>query len=644
MKKTEMNVLIIEDETSLRTALTEVVKRKGYRAVPVAKPDEALSIAKIKPIHALIVDVMLPGKNGVDVVMALKENLMDGTPIVFISGIYRDKQFAQDTVKKTGAIDYFLKPFNNDALIDVLEKNLKRLIEVPKVDLHSLLSQPFASSRERRKSLDYVDELSGHDLPFVFCILMDDGATGHLNIIDEEQNIYGVTLCKGSLQKVDAEATALQVKKLLIQNQYITELELSELKTTGSGSDLVKLLVEQGLMSPHIQSIIKQQTITTELNKLVSSKKLKINFVPDRKLAEESDNIDMASFLPQLHDMIDTHLPIEWLQKFYTLWSGHPVGLGPQFSDITTVAQTDIIKRVDGLVDLFKQQMTIEEILALNKFKEFDFYKALHLLMLRKLIVFEEVKKIKNVDEHINRLKSMHAALLDKNPLEIFAYFGLGDNPKPAEVVRVYKEFAKSNHPDTLPSSVGAEVKKLNGDLFSHVTAAYEMLSNEEKKQTFFNSIKQAEAERQIKSDELVTAAAQSLSRGRYTEALPLLKSAEKLYSSERSRLHMYWARFKIEGQINEGDLSGIDKDIKAMAGGTRKTALWIFVNGLIKRFTKDYPAALDSFQRVLQEDTGFMDARREIAFVKSKTEKKDFMNADISTVLKDILNRKKGA
>src|ERR1017187_9359975 len=98
MKKTELNILIVEDDPSLRNALAEVVKRKGYRAVPVAKPDEAISIAKIKPIHALIVDVMLPGKNGADLVVELKENLTDGTPIVFVSGIYRDKQFAQDTV------------------------------------------------------------------------------------------------------------------------------------------------------------------------------------------------------------------------------------------------------------------------------------------------------------------------------------------------------------------------------------------------------------------------------------------------------------------------------------------------------------------------------------------------------------------
>jgi len=87
MKKTEINVLIVEDDKTLLSALSEGVKRLGYRAVPVSRPDEAESVIKIKPIHALIVDVMLPGRNGVDLVKRLKDNLLEGATVIFISGI-----------------------------------------------------------------------------------------------------------------------------------------------------------------------------------------------------------------------------------------------------------------------------------------------------------------------------------------------------------------------------------------------------------------------------------------------------------------------------------------------------------------------------------------------------------------------------
>src|SRR6185312_12689571 len=100
-----------------------------------------------------------------------------------------------------------------------------------------------------------------------------------------------------------------------------------------------------------------------------------------------------------------------------------------------------------------------------------------------------------------------------------------------------------------------------------------------------------------------------SLGRGRYSEALLVLKAAEQLYPSERCRLHMYWARLKLDGQVGDTDLPAIDRDIKGMSAGMRKTALWIFINGLLKRYAKDYPGAYEQFQRAVHEDSSFMDA-----------------------------------
>jgi hypothetical protein len=158
------------------------------------------------------------------------------------------------------------------------------------------------------------------------------------------------------------------------------------------------------------------------------------------------------------------------------------------------------------------------------------------------------------------------------------------------------------------------------------------------------NTRKHEEAERQIKSDELVTEAAKMLSLGRYAQALPILNIAEQLYVSERSRLHRYWAKLKIDSMVTEDLLKTADRDIKSMAAGTRKTPLWIFVSGLIKRIVKDYAGAQEQFQKVLQEDPGFMDARRELTFVKAKTTKVDILNGDLSAVIKDVFKKNKGA
>src|SRR5262249_8307826 len=149
-------------------------------------------------------------------------------------------------------------------------------IEAPKVDLHALLATPFASHRERRKAFDQIETLTGFDLPFVFCILMDAESSGHLNIVDSDTNIYGVTLAKGALARVDSESTILLTKKLLIQHGFITEADLGELKDKGSSGDLIKSLVDEGLMSPHAPALIRYEALATELKKLINDRELKI--------------------------------------------------------------------------------------------------------------------------------------------------------------------------------------------------------------------------------------------------------------------------------------------------------------------------------------------------------------------------------
>lgn len=647
MKKSDITVLIIEDDKSMRESLSEAVKRRGYRVAAVAKPDEAESIVKIKPIHGVIADVMLPGKNGVDLVLKLKENLMENAAIIFISGIYRDRNFAIEAIKKTESLEFFVKPFNLEEALSVLEKKLDEYIEAPKIDLHSLLSSPFASNRERRKALDHVEQMYGYDLPFVLCILMDAESSGHLNIVDANQNIFGITMAKGALARVDSEATTLLTKKLLVQHGFITELELSELKSKKVGGDLVRSLVEEGLMSPHVPGLIKAETIIFELQKLIGGGVVQINFVPDRQIKPEPDNIDANGFTPHLHEMIDRCLTSDWLKSFYATWAGHPIKMGPQFSEYAKIGLLPILKRVEGIADFCKQEPTIEDLIAhFSKEKEEHIYKALHFMMLRRLVVFEISKKVKNIQEHTSRLKSMYDELKNKSPIEIFKYFGLGDAPKAQDVARIYKEFAKAHHPDLLPKEADAEVRNINHGLFASVTAAYEILSNEEKRTKYFTEIKQNEAVAQFKSDELVTSAAQALSRGRYTEALPLLNAAIRFYKSERSILHYWWAKVKVDEKINPEDLLEFEKQMRVMSPGMRKTALWIFVNGLIKRIQGDTKGASADFKKTLALEDNFMDARRELARIKANeptvTSAEDILTGDISAVMKGLFSKKK--
>src|SRR4051794_26838143 len=106
MKKSEISILIVEDDATGRAVLSEAIKRFGYKASAVGKPDDALSLLKIKPFHAAIVDVLLPKRNGIELVKELRNLQFGKGPVILTSGIFRDKTFMDDAIARTQAVQY----------------------------------------------------------------------------------------------------------------------------------------------------------------------------------------------------------------------------------------------------------------------------------------------------------------------------------------------------------------------------------------------------------------------------------------------------------------------------------------------------------------------------------------------------------
>src|SRR5690606_16417464 len=101
---------------------------------------------------------------------------------------------------------------------------------------------------------------------------------GHLNIVDKDSNIFGVTFNQGTIFRVDSELTSEITQKTLLEKGYITPDEINEISTPTS-PDIAKVLVEKGLMSPHAKDIARNEQIIKELNQIVNEWPIKINFV-----------------------------------------------------------------------------------------------------------------------------------------------------------------------------------------------------------------------------------------------------------------------------------------------------------------------------------------------------------------------------
>ncbi|OLL32426.1 DNA-binding response regulator [Burkholderia sp. SRS-W-2-2016] len=117
----EAVIHIVDDDESMRTALSRLLRIAGYRVYAYASAGEFLVAEPIPLPGCIVLDVELPGPNGLELQHALHRR-GDATPIVFISA-YQD---IPKTVlaMKSGASDFLLKPIDAQALFAAIESAL----------------------------------------------------------------------------------------------------------------------------------------------------------------------------------------------------------------------------------------------------------------------------------------------------------------------------------------------------------------------------------------------------------------------------------------------------------------------------------------------------------------------------------------
>lgn len=116
-------ILVVEDDRSLREGLAMNFRLRGYRVLTAADGDEGLRAAFDKRPDLIVLDLMLPGTDGLEILSALRARDV-GVPVLILSA--RDR--LKDKVRglEIGADDYLTKPFQLPELLARVEVMLRR--------------------------------------------------------------------------------------------------------------------------------------------------------------------------------------------------------------------------------------------------------------------------------------------------------------------------------------------------------------------------------------------------------------------------------------------------------------------------------------------------------------------------------------
>ena len=116
-------ILVVEDDPTLRQALAFNLNREGYEAVTAADGEAALEMARARPLDLILLDVMLPGMSGLEVLRVLRREDRT-TPVIILSA--KGEEIDRVVGLKVGADDYVPKPFSRPELLARVEAVLRR--------------------------------------------------------------------------------------------------------------------------------------------------------------------------------------------------------------------------------------------------------------------------------------------------------------------------------------------------------------------------------------------------------------------------------------------------------------------------------------------------------------------------------------
>jgi FixJ family two-component response regulator len=123
MSDTTPIVFVVDDDVSVRESLEALIRWAGWQPETFASAQEFLSRPRVLAPSCLVLDVSLPGLNGLDLQKRVAADRPD-MPIIFITG-YGDVPMTVQAMK-AGAVEFLTKPFGDDVLLSAIRNAIER--------------------------------------------------------------------------------------------------------------------------------------------------------------------------------------------------------------------------------------------------------------------------------------------------------------------------------------------------------------------------------------------------------------------------------------------------------------------------------------------------------------------------------------
>ena len=124
----QRTVLVIEDDDAIRTGIVDALSYAGYTPLEAADGDDGLRLAREAECHLILLDLVLPGPDGLEILKAVRTE-RPTLPVIILTALGSEDDRVQGL--RLGADDYVVKPFSVKELLARVEAVLRRSPERP---------------------------------------------------------------------------------------------------------------------------------------------------------------------------------------------------------------------------------------------------------------------------------------------------------------------------------------------------------------------------------------------------------------------------------------------------------------------------------------------------------------------------------
>ena len=122
-------ISIVDDDDSVRESLDGLLRSVGFAVKAFASAEEFLNSDHLRDIDCLLLDVRLPGMNGIELHRHLVAHHCE-IPVIFITA-HGSEEGVRSQALQNGAVDYLIKPLREDMVLNAIHKALSAKRQTP---------------------------------------------------------------------------------------------------------------------------------------------------------------------------------------------------------------------------------------------------------------------------------------------------------------------------------------------------------------------------------------------------------------------------------------------------------------------------------------------------------------------------------